>query len=254
MAKLHALIFDVDGTLAETEQDGHRVAFNQAFALAGLEWHWSIEFYGELLEIAGGKERIQHYVRQYQPNFEPPTPLPEFAATLHRQKTKQYQQLLTAGLIPLRTGVKRILKEAREQGIRLAIATTSSPENVTALLEQHLGSESPTWFDIIAAGDVVPQKKPAPDIYFYVLDALNLPPQACIAIEDSQQGLTAARLAEIPTIITVNSYTQHHNFQEAALVINHLGEPDHPFEVLAGNTKQNGYLTVEFLKQFMGTL
>jgi HAD superfamily hydrolase (TIGR01509 family) len=254
MAKLRALIFDVDGTLAETEQDGHRVAFNQAFALAGLAWHWSIEFYGELLEIAGGKERIQHYVRQYQPAFEPPTPLPEFAATLHRQKTKLYQQLLAEGLIPLRPGVKRLLKEAREQGIRLAIATTSSPENVTTLLEQNLGAESPEWFDVIAAGDIVPQKKPAPDIYFHVLEALNLPAQACVAIEDSQQGLTAAALAGIPTIVTVNSYTKHHHFQEASLVISHLGEPDHPFEVMMGSIEKNNYLTLKLIEHFMGTL
>lgn len=230
MPTLNALIFDVDGTLAETERDGHRVAFNRAFADAGLEWNWSVEHYRDLLEVAGGKERIQFFLDTDCPTFQPNGNLREWIASLHRAKTDHYQKLVADGLIPLRPGVKRLIQEAREQGVRLAIATTSRFDNVTALLETTLGPDSPNWFEIIGAGDVVPAKKPAPDIYFYVLDKLQLPPQECLAIEDSHQGLQAAMAAGITTIVTFNRYTQHHDFSGALLVLDHLGEPDLPFQ------------------------
>lgn len=140
MPQLQAVIFDVDGTLADTERDGHRVAFNRAFAAAGLDWEWSVELYGKLLEITGGKERMRFYLDQYHPGS---TSLPnslgstlsEQIASLHAAKTVYYEQLLAESVIPLRPGVKRLLMEARQQGIRLAIATTTTPANVTALLK-----------------------------------------------------------------------------------------------------------------------
>ncbi|MBD0345830.1 MAG: HAD hydrolase-like protein, partial [Coleofasciculus sp. Co-bin14] len=139
MARLQALIFDVDGTLADTERDGHRVAFNRAFADAGLDWDWSVALYGELLAIAGGKERIRFYLNQYRPDFEAPADLDKFIAELHGVKTKYYQQLVAEGGIPLRLGVERLLNEARQQQMRLAIATTAALPNVIALLEHTLG-------------------------------------------------------------------------------------------------------------------
>ncbi|HEY9596855.1 MAG TPA: HAD family hydrolase, partial [Cyanophyceae cyanobacterium] len=129
MTKLQALIFDVDGTLADTERDGHRIAFNRAFADAGLDWDWSVLLYGELLEIAGGKERIRFYLNHYRPDFQAPTALDGFIASLHQLKTKYYQQLVAEGSIPLRPGVKRLLKEAKEQGMQLVIATTAALPN-----------------------------------------------------------------------------------------------------------------------------
>ncbi|GFZ90581.1 hypothetical protein CYANOKiyG1_00870 [Okeania sp. KiyG1] len=170
MTELFTLIFDVDGTLANTERDGHRVAFNQAFAEAGLDWEWSVSFYEELLEVSGGKERINFYISRYQPELKSSISLQDLIYNLHATKTKYYQRLLATGTIPLRLGVKRLLAEARNQKIRLAIATTSTLENVTALLENTLGKESLSWFEIIAAGDIVPEKKPAPDVYYYVLE------------------------------------------------------------------------------------
>jgi HAD superfamily hydrolase (TIGR01509 family) len=235
MPNLQALIFDVDGTLADTERDGHRVAFNQAFAAAGLGWNWSVDLYGELLTIAGGKERIKAYVDQYRPDFEPPEELHTWIAGLHKAKTAYYRQLVVEGKIPLRVGVQRLIEAARSQGMRLAIATTSSPENVTALLETNVSPESPAWFEVIAAGDIVPHKKPAPDIYEYVLEKMDLQPESCLAIEDSFQGLEAATRAGIRTVITFNDYTQNDNFSGAALVLDHLGTPEQPFQARVGD-------------------
>jgi HAD superfamily hydrolase (TIGR01509 family) len=251
MVQLQALIFDVDGTLAETERDGHRVAFNHAFAAAGLDWHWTTEQYRDLLEVAGGKERIRFYLDRHQPHFKPPQDLNDFIAKLHAAKTSHYTQLISEGLIPLRPGVKRLLQEARSQGIRLAIATTTTLENVVALLEKHLGPDAPNWFEVIAAGDVVPAKKPAPDVYLYTLQALALPQKACLAIEDSHQGLQSARQAGLPTIVSVNDYTRHHDFTGAALVLSHLGEPDLPFDVIQGNAGDAMYLDVNLAERLV---
>ncbi|MCA1995092.1 MAG: HAD family hydrolase [Coleofasciculus sp. S288] len=252
MTKLQALIFDVDGTMADTERDGHRVAFNRAFADAGLDWDWSVSLYGELLDVAGGKERIRFYLNQYQPDFKQPADLDQFIADLHRTKTKYYQNLVAEGAIPLRLGVKRLLKEAREQGMRLAIATTAALPNVTALLEHTLGSDSPSWFEVIAAGDIVPAKKPAPDVYQYVLRVMNLEPQDCLVFEDSYHGLRASSQANLKTVVTVNEYTQNQDFSGARLVLNHLGEPNQPFSVLAGKVENASYVDLALAHHLHG--
>ena len=244
---LKGLIFDVDGTLANTERDGHRVAFNQAFIEAELDWHWSVDFYGELLTVAGGKERLKFYLRRYLPDFQPPQDLNDFVAYLHKLKTKYYLALLRSGAIALRPGTKRIIESARSQGITLAIATTSSLPNVIALLEKYLDLD---WFAIIAAGDIVAAKKPAPDIYKYVLQKIPIPAESWLVFEDSDNGLEAAMEAGLTTIVTTNNYTTEQDFSAAKLVVSNLGEPNQPCKVIQGSFAGE-YLDIDSLKKVL---
>jgi beta-phosphoglucomutase-like phosphatase (HAD superfamily) len=224
MHTLKALIFDVDGTLADTERDGHRPAFNHAFADFGLDWHWDEALYGELLAITGGKERMRHYAEHYAPEIAGCDDFDARIKSLHAAKTAHYVRLVEKGGLPFRPGIARLIAAARQAGIRLAIATTTSPENVDALLRAGLGDESPGWFEVIGAGDVVPAKKPAPDIYGWLLERLGLPPAACLAIEDSENGLKSALTAGLRCLVTPNDYTAGQDFHGAAAVFAHLGD------------------------------
>lgn len=221
-AVLRGLIFDVDGTLADTERDGHRPAFNAAFREAGLDWHWDEALYGELLAVTGGKERIAHFVARHRPEFAQRPDYTEQVAALHKAKTRHYTQLAASGAIPLRPGVARLLREARVAGLRLAVATTTTPENVSALLVPALGPEAMAWFEVIGAGDVVPAKKPAPDIYLWVLERLGLPATACLAFEDSENGLRASLGAGLATVVTPCDYTRGQDFSGATAVLDSL--------------------------------
>ncbi|WPF89444.1 HAD family hydrolase [Cyanobacterium aponinum UTEX 3222] len=248
---LKGIIFDVDGTIAETERDGHRIAFNRAFERENLSWHWDVDLYGELLEIGGGKERIRYYISNYLPSFNINQSLDEFIAHLHLLKSRYYRQLLENNSIPLRLGVKRLIQEAYSQGVKVAIASTASVANVEALLETSLGNPMASWFEVIAAGDMVERKKPAPDIYLLALEKLNLSPHECIAIEDTNQGLTAAVKAGLKTVVTVNQYTEKQNFDEAILVLNHLGEKDLPFRVIQGENYGEKYFNLSLAEKLI---
>lgn len=251
MSELKALIFDVDGTLADTERDGHRVAFNQAFADAGLDWDWSVQVYGDLLSVTGGKERIRFYLEKYQPDFSPEGDLTEFIVSLHEKKTDHYLALLQQGLIPLRPGVERLLREAREEGLVLGIATTTTPANVSYLLEATLGTEALNWFDVIAAGDIVSAKKPAADIFVYALEKLGLNANQCIAFEDSGNGILSSVGAGLKTIVTVNDYTLEHDFSDALCVLDQFGEPDNPCRVLQGPAMERPYLDIAQIRSML---
>jgi HAD superfamily hydrolase (TIGR01509 family) len=247
MSRLTALLFDVDGTLAETEEI-HRRSFNRCFAEARLDWVWSKPLYAELLAVTGGKERIRYYLERYRPDFEPPTAMDEFIADLHAAKTAIYTRSVAAGEVPLRPGVRRLLEEARSGGVRLAITTTTTAQNVTALLQHSLAPEAQTWFEVIGAGNVVPAKKPAPDIYWYVMDKMRVAPRECLALEDSANGLRSARDAGVTTLVTTSEYTRGECFDGAALVLDHLGEPDRAFTVMSGDAGRHRYVTLELLR------
>lgn len=216
---LQALIFDVDGTLSETEET-HRAAFNQAFAEAGIGWTWDQSLYRRLLDVTGGKERIRYFLEDFdtsRPNGFP-TDGPEqsrWIAALHARKTALYNEMIEAGAAGLRPGVEALICYARTAGVRLAIATTTSLPNVESLIRATLGQNGLDVFDVIAAGDMVKSKKPAPDVYLLALERLGLPPEACLALEDSVNGLQSARAAQLPVVITKSIYTRHQSFPEA---------------------------------------
>ncbi len=207
--RLEALIFDVDGTLAETEE-AHRAAFNQAFGEAGLDWRWDQGLYGELLKVTGGKERIAAF--SGRPAQDP------FVRQLHGRKTEIYAALMKPGTIDFRPGIVELIAEARRRGVALAIATTTSRPNVDALIAAVLGAEALGWFVSIACGDRVPAKKPAPDVYHLALSELGLPASRAIAVEDSWNGVRAARGAELTVIATPSLYSAGDDFSEATLV------------------------------------
>jgi HAD superfamily hydrolase (TIGR01509 family) len=219
-SRLRALIFDVDGTLAETEEL-HRRAFNLAFAQAGLDWRWDRALYGRLLDVTGGKERIRHFIDSSGGRDDVSA---AGIAAIHASKTAIYTGLVAKGDLRLRPGVVRLLGEAREAGLKLAIATTTTRANVEALLTAALGPDGASWFDTIAAGDAVPAKKPAPDIYLLALDRLGLAPAECVAFEDTLNGLRSALAAGIPTIVTISAYGGAGPFPGALKVVPNLDE------------------------------
>jgi len=247
--KLRAFIFDVDGTLSDTERDGHRVAFNQAFEEFGMDWHWSVETYGELLAVTGGKERMKYFVEKFLDQENIPECIEAKIPELHAAKTRHYTELLSTGAIPLRPGVERLIAEARQRGFRLAIATTTTPENVTALLTHTLGADSIDWFEVIAAGDIVPAKKPGPDIYQYALNKMKLSADECIAFEDSENGIKSSTGANLCTIITINDYTKDHDFSGACIVLDQMGETEQPFTVIAGDANNASYLNCDLVEK-----
>ena len=220
---IKAILFDVDGTLADTE-DGHRKSFNKAFAENNLPWNWDVELYDKLLKVTGGKERIKYFVDSFLTGYTKPADFEEFVKHLHKVKTAHYTAMLRDGQIPLRPGIKQLMQDARAAGITLAIATTTSPENVSTLLEVGLGKDWADYFAANGCGDIVPHKKPAPDIYFWVLDKLTIAPRDCIALEDSVNGLRASLAAGIKTYITTNHYTRNQDFAGAAGVFDDLSD------------------------------
>ena len=246
---IEALLFDVDGTLADTERDGHRPAFNLAFKASGLDWEWSEDLYGKLLAVTGGKERIRYFIDQFLTESLKPKHTEALIADLHKAKTRFYTEMLAEGKIPLRPGVKRLLLEAKQAGLRLAVVTTTTPQNVTSLLENSLAPEGTTWFEVIAAGDIVPAKKPAPDIYAWALTQLKLSPKDCLAFEDSENGIKASVGAGVKTLVTVNGYTRSDNFAGALAVLSDLGEPDTPFTCHSGDVFGKKWVDLELLNQ-----
>jgi len=222
-----ALVFDVDGTLADTEEL-HRQAFNEAFFACGIDWRWGPALYAELLQITGGKERIAEYISRHQMPASERGRLLRLVPQMHAAKTRIYRELVALGHLHPRPGVVRLMKEARAAGVKLAIASTTSPENVESLLWSSFGIEASRWFSAVATGDVVPRKKPAPDIYNLVLEKLGISPERAIAFEDSAIGVRSAKAAGLFTIATPTLWTIGQDFALADLVLTSLADPDEP--------------------------
>lgn len=234
---LSALIFDVDGTLADTES-AHRDAFNAAFAELGLDWYWSESLYAGLLDVAGGKERLQYYWNLIDPEEAGGSKVRQMIDAAHAIKTRHYERIVRDGKLALRPGMLRLIREAQAAQMPMAIATTTTPVNVDALLCGSLGSDWRKLFVTVCDASTVKNKKPSPDVYLAALKALELPAAVCLAFEDSANGLRAAHAAGIPTLITPTAYTIGHQFDEALLVLPHLGDPTFPLPQAAPETDQ----------------
>jgi HAD superfamily hydrolase (TIGR01509 family) len=251
-----ALVFDCDGVLADTERDGHRLAFNQTFREFGLPIEWSADSYREKLQIAGGKERM---ASELTPEFARANGLPTDPdgqsvelAKWHRRKTQIYTEMVDAGKLPTRPGVRRIIYEAQDAGWMLAVASTSAEPSVRAILVQAVGPQRAERFDVVLAGDIVERKKPAPDIYLLALQRLELPAAQTLVIEDSRNGLLAATGAGLRCVMTVNGYTEDEDSSEAILVVSSLGDPGgERTRVIANRSRARPaeYITVADLQQ-----
>jgi len=237
---LQGLIFDVDGTLAETEEV-HRQAFNEAFAAFGLPWNWERPLYKELLQITGGKERILYYLTKWHP--QDLAAVREEIPAIYDFKTKRYSAMILAGAVGLKPGVARLIAEAKSAGARLAIATTTHRGNVEALLQRTLPAHGVSLFDAIVAGDEVSAKKPDPEVFDAALRKLGLSAADCIAFEDSANGANAARGAGLRVVVTPGIYTAADDFSGASSVVSDLGEPGRPHRHLAGWQWPDGYVS-----------
>lgn len=220
---LKALVFDVDGTLADTES-AHRAAFNEAFAEAGMGWAWDEALYTRLLDVSGGKERMLHYWRQVQPDLQDinGAGVRDTVERLHALKTAAYERAVQGGAVQLRPGVLRLIESASQAGLQLAIATTTSPVNIMALMRAAIGPDWRQYFTVIEDASTAPVKKPHPQVYLQTLQRLTLPAAACLAFEDSANGLRAALGAGLATVVTPNGFTAHHDFSGALRLLTSL--------------------------------
>lgn len=223
---IDALIFDCDGVLVDTERDGHRVAFNRAFQQKGLNIEWDVDEYQSLLKVGGGKERMRHY---FENNGWPVnvTDKDAFIKEMHLLKTDIFMQIILSGELPLRPGIKRIVDEAIEKNVTLAVCSTSNERAVNNIVDTLLGPDRKEKFAGIFAGDMAKMKKPDPEIYNLAIKELDLDPQKCVVVEDSRNGLLAAKAAGFHCLVTTNGYTVNEDFSEADKVVCELGDaPD----------------------------
>lgn len=249
---LQAIVFDMDGTLADTEEI-HRQAFNRAFTEFDFPWQWSPVEYHDLLAISGGRERIRKFLLTKRERPRSTAALRQLALTVHKRKSEIYRDMLRDGHVTLRPGVRRLLLEAHAGNLRLAIATSSSRRNVDTLLETALGAGAQGLFRACATCDVVEDQKPAPAIYQYALAELGVEPGHAVAIEDARNGNLSACAAGIATVITTHRYTRDNDFEGAALVLDQLGEPHQPFQVLQGNAGGATFVDVPLLQRILAS-
>lgn len=250
--KLNGIIFDVDGTIADTEEI-HRQAFNQTFEEHNLNWHWSIEDYRKILLISGGKERFRKFLNEDETLKKEVGDPEKFIQELHKKKSENYRALLKSDGIQFRPGIVRLIDEAREKNIQLGVATSSSMANLTTLFNKIMNVEPNELFNSIVTSDTVQEKKPSPAVYQCVLAGLGLNAETCIAIEDTQNGNIAALEAGLKTIITTHTYTTDNDFSGASIVLNNLGEPDRPFIKSQGNDFDQSYIDIKLLDKIISS-
>jgi HAD superfamily hydrolase (TIGR01509 family) len=250
--KLKGIIFDVDGTIADTEEI-HRQAFNQTFEEFNINWYWSVEKYREILFISGGKERFKKFLnedKELKSRIENPN---HFILGLHKRKSELYRAILEHDNIELRPGVIRLINEARDKKLKLGVATSSSMANLTTLFHKTLNIDPSDLFNSIVTSDTVQDKKPSPAVYQCVLAGLGLDAENCIAIEDTQNGNLAALAAGMKTIITTHAYTIDNDFRGASIVANNLGEPEEPFSLSQGNNFGQSYVDIALIEKIISS-
>ena len=224
MGRIKAIFFDQDGVIIDTERDGHRVSFNMTFHEFGFSDEWSVDYYHELLQIAGGKERMKHHAQTR--GFSKPVPpeeLDELVKTMHKRKTALFVELIETGKLPLRPGIHRFMKEAMQAGLKIGVCTTSNEQAAKAITEKIL---SDIKFDILLAGDVVSKKKPDPEIYNLALSKTGLKPEEVIVVEDSKNGVLAGKAAGTHVVVTTNYYTEKEDVSGGDIIVTCLGDPD----------------------------
>jgi HAD superfamily hydrolase (TIGR01509 family) len=224
MGKIKAVFFDQDGVIIDTEKDGHRVSFNMTFKEFGFTDEWSVDYYHELLQIAGGKERMKHHLQTK--GFSKPVAaeeVDELIKAMHKRKTALFVELIETGKLPLRPGIHRFMKEAIEAGLKVGVCTTSNEQAAKAITEKIL---SDIKFDIVLAGDVVSNKKPDPEIYNLALSKTGLKPEEVLVVEDSKNGVIAAKAAHTNVVVTTNSYTEKEDVNSGDIIVTCLGDPD----------------------------
>ncbi|MFA5941723.1 MAG: HAD-IA family hydrolase [Sinimarinibacterium sp.] len=251
---LRVVLFDVDGTLADTEALGHRPAYNRAFRKLGLKMRWGPKLYRRLLKLPGGRERLKHYIEEYRPDLgdqqrEADADLDGWVAKVHELKSKYFKRRMRHGRVPLRAGIARLMREARTQDLKLAIVTNASLKTLKPVLKYCMGRELAAEIEVIASGEEVKHKKPAPDLYRLAMRRLGATPDECVALEDSEMGFKAASAAGVATVITVNSDTLEQDFAGAALVVSSLGEPGAPARALKGELGLLPWVTIDTLRR-----
>ncbi len=255
---LRAVLFDVDGTLADTEALGHRPAYNRAFRELGLQFRWGPKLYRRLLKQPGGRERLKYFFESERPPLgehqaEADANMDAWVSRVHELKSRHFKRYMRHGRVPLRAGIARIMREAREAGVQLAIVTNASRKTLHPVLRYSMGPELAAEIAVIASGEEVRNKKPAPDLYRLAMQRLGVTPEECVVLEDSEMGLEAAAAAGLAAVVTVNADTVAQDFTEASLVVSSLGEPGAPTRVIRGELGEYPWVTLETLRRICDT-
>ena len=247
---LSAVLFDVDGTISETE-NFHRKSFNESFKEFNLDWFWDEAIYKELINIGDGKERIEYYIKRAWPEMLEYKNLTKYINSIHKVKNEIFKDFIMDSEITFRPGVLRLINELKENDIRIAIVSSTKQEDLLTLFKNGLNMNPNSTFDLIAHGECTKNKRPSPEIYEWILEKLRIAPQSCVAIEDSLRGLKSAVNANINVLVTPSIYTTNENFEEANVVVTSLGEDDKPFEVIKGKTYGNKLVNIDLLNKII---